>query len=51
MSPDEMQALLQAHNIGFVAKDKPTDANFGWRMALSRNVFDFRQGRLAGQGH
>jgi predicted nucleotide-binding protein len=48
MSPDEMQTLLQAHNIGFAAKDIPHGRQFRLSDGAIANVYD--SGKVVWQG-
>ncbi len=48
MSPDEMQNLLQAHNIGFSAKEIPHGRQFRLADGAIANVYD--TGKVAWQG-
>jgi predicted nucleotide-binding protein len=48
MSPDEMQTLLQAHNIAFVAKDMPHGRQFRLNDGAIASVYD--SGKIVWQG-
>jgi predicted nucleotide-binding protein len=48
MSPDEMQTLLQAHNIGFQAKAIPHGRQFRLSDGAIANVYD--SGKIVWQG-
>jgi predicted nucleotide-binding protein len=48
MTPDEMQALLQAHNIGFSAKDLPHGRQFRLADGAIANVYS--SGKVVWQG-
>jgi predicted nucleotide-binding protein len=48
MSPDEMQTLLQAHNIGFSAKDMPHGRQFRLADGAIANVYT--SGKIVWQG-
>lgn len=48
MSPDEMQTLLQAHNIGFTAKDIPHGRQFRLADGAIANVYG--SGKIVWQG-
>jgi predicted nucleotide-binding protein len=48
MSPDEMQTLLQAHNIGFAAKDIPHGKQFRLNDGAIANVYT--SGKIVWQG-
>ncbi|HZC57022.1 MAG TPA: hypothetical protein VE396_13420 [Xanthobacteraceae bacterium] len=48
MSPDEMQTLLQAHNIGFTAKDMPHGRQFRLADGAIANIY--ASGKIVWQG-
>ena len=48
MSPDEMQTLLQAHNVGFLAKDIPHGRQFRLSDGAIANVYT--SGKIVWQG-
>jgi hypothetical protein len=48
MTPDEMQALLQAHNIGFTTKEIPYGRQFRLADGAIANVYE--KGKISWQG-